>query len=225
MSVPAPRASGIRIWDLPTRLFHWLLVVLIVLLYATGDYGLLDMNWHFWFGYATVALLIFRLLWGFLGSQTSRFASFVRGPRAVVSYVRESYSAAAHSVIGHNPLGGWSVIALLVCVMVQAISGLFSSDEIEADGPLVSRVSNYSVRLMTRVHHWNQNLLLLLVALHVGAILIYLLVKHDNLVVPMITGRKPLAEPASLRFASAWLALALLLVSIAAVVAFAVYAG
>ena len=74
---------GVRIWDLPTRLFHWLLVILIVLLYATGEYGLLDMNWHFWFGYASLALLIFRLLWGFVGSSTARFANFLRGPRAI----------------------------------------------------------------------------------------------------------------------------------------------
>lgn len=224
MSVPAVRSAGVQIWDLPTRLFHWLLVLLILLLYATGEYGLLDMDWHFWFGYATFALLMFRVLWGFLGSQTSRFAGFVRGPRAVVMYVRESYANANHGVIGHNPLGGWSVIALLLCVIVQSISGLFTSDEIETDGPLVARVSNYTVRLMTRVHHWNQNLLLLLIALHVGAILFYLLVKHDNLVVPMITGRKPLGHSVSLRFASPWLALALLLATAAIVAALVVYA-
>ena len=224
MSIPSS-ARFTRIWDLPTRLFHWLLVVLIALLYATGEYGLLDMTWHFWFGYATLALLIFRVLWGFLGSQTSRFTGFVRGPRAVVAYVRASYTNAAHVAIGHNPLGGWSVIALLLCVIAQSVSGLFASDEIEADGPLVARVSNATVRLMTRVHHWNQNILLLLIALHVGAIVFYLVVKHDNLVVPMFTGRKPVSEDASIRFASTWLALAMLLVSIAAVYALVVYAG
>ena len=222
--MPAP-APWVRIWDLPTRLFHWLLVMLIALLYATGEYGLLDMAWHFWFGYATLALLMFRVLWGLLGSQTSRFTSFVRGPRAVVAYARAAYANGTHAVIGHNPLGGWSVIALLLCVIVQSVSGLFASDEIEADGPLVARVSNASVRLMTRVHHWNQNVLLLLIALHVGAVVFYQLVKHDNLVVPMFPGRKPASQEAPLRFASAWLALGLLLASVATVTALIVYAG
>jgi cytochrome b len=217
--------ASVPVWDLPTRVFHWALVALIVLLYATGEYGLLDMRWHFWLGYATLALIVFRLLWGLFGSQTSRFADFVRGPIAVARYVKIQISTNEHFSIGHNPLGGWSVLALLLSVLLQNVTGLFASDEIDTDGPLAGSVSGYTVRLMTRLHHWNENVLLLLIALHVAAVLFYLLIKRDNLITPMITGRKQ-AEPSDApRFASLWLALALLIVSAAAVVALVLWAG
>lgn len=216
MSGRTPEAASTRVWDLPTRLFHWTLVALIVLLYATGEYGLLDMRWHFWLGYATLALILFRLLWGLFGSQTSRFADFVRGPVLVARYVKAQMSTNAHISIGHNPLGGWSVLALLLSVLLQSVTGLFASDEIDVDGPLAGFVPGYTVKLMTRLHNWNENVLLLLVALHVAAVLFYLLVKHDNLIVPMFTGRKRI-PPRELRFASLWLALALLLLSVAAI--------
>jgi cytochrome b len=206
-----------RVWDLPTRLFHWTLAVLVVLLYATGEYGLLDMTWHFWLGYAVLALLIFRVLWGIFGSQTSRFDDFVRGPFDVAAYARSMFSTNKQPSIGHNPLGGWSVLALLLCVLVQAVTGLFATDEIDTDGPLVARVSTHTVKLMTRVHHWNENVLLALVGLHIGAVLLYLLLKDENLIAPMISGRKRLSQLPQLRFASVWLALALLALAIAGV--------
>ena len=214
-----------RIWDLPTRLFHWTLVVLVVLLYASGEFELLDMRWHFWAGYAVLALLGFRLLWGFAGSQTSRFGEFVRAPSAVVVYLKALRAGQHRVAVGHNPLGGWSVLALLASVAVQAVSGLFASDELEVDGPLVAHVSNYTVKLMTRVHHWNQNVLLALVGLHVVAVLAYLLLRHENLIRPMFSGRRALAEPPRLRFASNRLALALLLLCVGAVAALVWYAG
>jgi len=226
MSKPGGGAGGaVRVWDLPTRLFHWVLVALIVLLYATGEYDVLDMRWHFWAGYATLALLLFRVLWGFLGSQTSRFRDFVRGPFAVAAYVRALFSTNRKPSVGHNPLGGWSVLALLLCVAVQSVTGLFSSDEIDSDGPFVAHVSVKTVKLMTRLHNWNENVLLLLIALHVAAVLFYLLVKHDNLITPMFTGRKQGGALDSPRFASTWLALLLLSLSVAAVVAMVCYAG
>ena len=209
--------SATRVWDLPTRLFHWSLVALIVLLYASGEFGLLDMRWHFWFGYATLALIVFRVLWGLFGSQTSRFADFVRGPVAVGRYVKAQISTNAHFSVGHNPLGGWSVLALLLSVLLQCVTGLFASDEIDTDGPYSGSVSGYTVKLMTRLHNWNENVLLLLVALHVAAVLFYLLVKHDNLITPMFTGLKQGGSLDSPRFASTWLALLLLLLSLAAV--------
>jgi cytochrome b len=198
-----------RVWDLPTRLFHWALVLLIALQYATGEYHLLDMRWHFWLGYATLALIAFRILWGFFGSQTSRFAGFVRGPRAVLAYVKSQFSTNPQTSIGHNALGGWSVLIMLSCVIVQIVSGFFASDEIDTDGPLVEFVAQRSVKLMTRVHDWNQNLLLVLIALHVGAVVTHLLLKHDDLIVPMITGRKRVQGVATLRFTSGWVALGL----------------
>ncbi|HMM58298.1 MAG TPA: cytochrome b/b6 domain-containing protein [Rudaea sp.] len=206
-----------RVWDLPTRLFHWTLVVLIALQYATGEFNLLDMRWHFWFGYATLALIVFRVLWGFFGSQTSRFSDFLRGPRAVLRYLRDSMSTNPQARVGHNPLGGWSVLALLASVAAQAVSGLFSSDDIDTDGPLVAHVSDATVKLMTRVHHWNENVLLALVCLHVAAVLLYLIVKHDNLIAPMIQGFKRAPSAQSLRFSSSWLALLLFVLCAGAV--------
>ena len=216
-------AHATRVWDLPTRLFHWTLVALIALLYATGEFDLLDMRWHIWSGYATLALIVFRILWGVFGSQTSRFADFVRGPFAIARYIQSLLSTNKQVSVGHNPLGGWSVLALLLCVLVQAVTGLFSSDEVEFDGPFVAYVPVKTVKLMTRLHHWNQDVLLALIGVHVVAVLLYLLLKHENLIGPMLSGRRRLAESQSLRFASVWLAL--LVLSIAAVAALVCFAG
>jgi cytochrome b len=211
--------ASMRIWDLPTRLFHWALVVLIAMQYATGEYHLLDMRWHFWIGYATLALIAFRILWGFFGSQTSRFASFVRAPRTVLAYVKSQFSTNPQNAIGHNALGGWSVLILLSCIGLQIVTGLFASDDIDTDGPLVEQVSRRTVKLMTRLHDWNQDLLLVLIALHVLAVVMHLLLKHDDLIVPMITGRKRVQAVGNLRFSSAWLALGLFLACLIAVAA------
>lgn len=215
----------IRVWDLPTRAFHWTLAVLVALQYATGEFHFLDMGWHFRFGYATLALIAFRVLWGFLGSQTSRFADFVRGPRAVFGYIRAQFSTNPQTRVGHNALGGWSVLALLVSVAVQAVSGLFASDGIDTDGPFVARVSDSTVKLMTRVHHWNENVLLILVCLHIAAVLLYLVVKRDDLITPMWSGRKRLAQAQNPYFASTWLAVAIFAICAVLVSALAWWAG
>jgi cytochrome b len=218
-------SGSIRVWDVPTRAFHWMLAVLIALQYATGEFHFLDMRWHFWFGYATLALIAFRVLWGFLGSQTSRFADFLRGPAAVWRYLRSQSSTNLHTRVGHNPLGGWSVIALLASVSVQSVSGLFASDEIDTDGPCVAHVSDATVKLMTRVHHWNENVLLILICLHVAAVLLYLVVKHEDLITPMLSGRKRAEDARSLRFVDARVAFALFVLCAAAVAAMVWWAG
>jgi cytochrome b len=218
-------SAPVRVWDLPTRLFHWALVALIAMQYATGEYHLLDMRWHFWLGYATLALVLFRVLWGFLGSQTSRFTAFVRAPRAVAAYVKAQFSTNPQRNIGHNPLGGWSVLVMLACILVQIVTGLFASDEIDTDGPLVDYVSRHTMKLMTRLHEWNQNLLLVLIALHVFAVAVYLLLKHDDLIVPMITGRKRMPGTDSLRFSNGWVALGLFLACAIAVAGAAWWLG
>lgn len=214
-----------RVWDAPTRLFHWSLVALIVLQYLTGEYDLLDMRWHFWGGYATMALVVFRILWGFFGSQTSRFGHFVHGPAAVVVYLRTLFSARHYAHVGHNPLGGWSVLVLLLSVMLQALTGLFSADDLDNEGPLAAHVSTRVVKQMTHLHHLNQSVLLGLIALHVVAVLLYLLVRRENLITAMFSGRRPLRAAAPLRFVSAWRALALLLASAGAVAALVWWAG
>jgi cytochrome b len=192
---------------LPTRLFHWALVALIALQFATAKFGFLSMEWHARFGWATIALIAFRLIWGFAGSQTSRFADFVRGPAAVARYV-VAPAKKPQARLGHNPLGGWSVIAMLACVLVQAISGLFATDGIDEDGPFVGVAPAATVRLATKLHHLGETVLLVLIALHIAAVLLHWVFKRDNLIGAMITGRKPGDARVPLRFVSGWRALA-----------------
>jgi len=212
-----------RVWDLPTRLFHWLLVVLIALQYATAEFRLLDMEWHFRFGYATLALIVFRVLWGIVGSQTSRFTMFVRSPSIVFRHTVSLLSNKAATSVGHNPLGGWSVLVLLASVLLQTISGLFASDGIDTQGPLSDRLTTATVKTWTRIHEWNQDVLLVLIALHVLAIALYYLLRNENLLGPMFTGRT-LVDSEPLRFAGMLRALVVLTVAIAAVAALVIYA-
>lgn len=205
------------VWDLPTRLFHWTLVVLILLQYLSGEFGLLSMEWHYWLGYATLALIVFRVLWGFLGSHTSRFATFVRGPAAVARYAADSLRGRAVEVIGHNPLGGWSVLLMLISIVVQSVSGLFSSDDLTESGPFAARVSDATVKWMTRIHSINRYVLLLLIVLHVTAVLLHWVMRHENLVAPMLHGRGRIDAVNPMRVISAWRALLLLALSAVAV--------
>lgn len=159
----------VRVWDLPTRVFHWALVLGVIGLVATGEVGGDAMLWHFRLGYAVLSLLLFRVLWGFVGGRWSRFASFVHGPSTVLAYLR-GQGRPEHSV-GHNPLGAGSVLALLGMLLLQVLSGSFSDDEIAATGPMARFVSNATVKLLTQYHsEVGKSILILLVVLHVGAI-------------------------------------------------------
>jgi cytochrome b len=205
------------VWDLPTRLFHWILVVLIVLQYFSGEFGIVPMEWHYVMGYATLALIVFRVLWGLAGSRTSRFADFLRGPRAVMRYASDLlHGRAERQPIGHNPIGGWSAVLMLACIAVQTVSGLFSSDDLTETGPLAGRVSDATVELMTRIHHFNRYVLLVLIVLHVGAVVLHWAIRHDNLIGSMLHGRRS-GEGESVRIAPLWRALAFALASAAAV--------
>lgn len=178
------------IWDLPTRLFHWLLVAGLVAQYITGD--VLDdaMQWHFYIGYGVLGLLIFRFVWGFAGPQYARFSNFVSSPAKVLQYAKTLGSANASAHAGHNPLGGWFVIIMLVMVATQAITGLFVSDDIFFDGPWHHVVSEDTTDLMTLLHHRGFNVLLGVIALHIGAIVFYAIVKKQRLVPAMVHGKK-----------------------------------
>jgi cytochrome b len=175
-----------RVWDVPIRLFHWSLVVLIPFSWwsATSDH----LPWHRLSGYLILGLLVFRLIWGFAGSPTARFSQFLRGPGGVAAYVRGK----AKAVAGHNPLGGWSVVALLMALAAQVGLGLFSVDEdsVEA-GPLSSLVSFDTGRAIAHLHHRLFWVLVALIVLHLAAIAVYAL-RRRNLVWPMITGSAPL---------------------------------
>lgn len=181
---PDTLRERVRIWDGPTRIFHWLLVLLIPLMWWTAEND--DMGLHVTLGLVLVAMIVFRLLWGVIGSSTARFANFLKGPRGVMSYLNGN---AAES-IGHNPLGGWSVAALILALCVQVGLGLFAedSDGLVA-GPLSASVSPATAEWATDMHEIMFYVLLALIVLHVIAILFYALAKRRNLVGPMITGR------------------------------------
>lgn len=198
----------VKVWDLPIRLFHWTLVALIVVLAASGQFGKLEL--HMAVGPAVLVLLLFRLGWGVVGSPTARFSQFVRGPAAVRDYLTAARHGHVRSV-GHNPLGAYSVLALLALLLVQAASGLFASDDIVTDGPLTHLVASKTVALLSTVHRLSFKLLLALVALHLGAVAFYRLVKKDDLVRAMITGTKQVPDGVEgIRYANPLLALALL---------------
>lgn len=204
--------ESVRVWDVPTRLFHWVLVGLLGGLWWTGENG--PMSTHMTLGYAVLALILWRLIYGLFGSTTARFSAFVRGPRAVVQYLRSAFGArkeTAAYVLGHNPAGGWMVLLLLAVVLAQAVTGLFANDDIFSEGPLANKVSTATSDAMTG---WHKGILFpllqVLVALHVAAAFFYLFVKGENLIRAMVTGSK--AAPAhvrdAVRFASPLVAVA-----------------
>ena len=185
------RLTKVRIWDLPTRIFHWALVLCVAGLAITGTVGGSAMVWHFRFGYAVLALLLFRIIWGLLGGRWSRFTAFLYAPKSLLLYLK-GQGRPEHGA-GHSPLGALSVFALLGILITQVGTGLLSDDEISFAGPLTGFVSNASVSLATNYHtEIGKWLLLGLVLLHIAAILFYLYRKH-NLVAPMLHGDKDLA--------------------------------
>jgi len=198
--MPDSTARPVRVWDLPTRLFHWVLALAAVGSVISAKIGGAAMVWHFRFGFVVFTLLAFRLLWGLVGGRWSRFASFIYAPATVLRYLRGQARAGEHLEVGHNPLGSFSVFALLALLAVQVGTGLVADDEIANLGPLNRFVSGATALGATDWHKgWGQGLILVLVVLHVGAILYYLWRKRINLVRPMVSGDKPLpaGTPAS----------------------------
>lgn len=199
----APTASAtrpVRVWDLPTRAFHWLLAVAVLAQIVTGHIGGNAMPWHFRVGYCVFALIGFRLVWGLVGGHWSRFASFVRGPGTVWRYLRGDHRADDHFHVGHNPLGTGSVLAMLALLAAQVATGLVADDEITNVGPLNKFVSGAVASSATAWHKGaGQVLITTLVVLHIGAIVWYRWRKKQDLVRAMITGDKELAAdvPAS----------------------------
>lgn len=219
MSEPEARRS-LLVWDLPVRVFHWTLVVLIVVSFTTAQIGGNAMQYHEWSGFAILTLVLFRVLWGFAGSTYARFGAFLSGPRTALDYARTLVRGRTAFHPGHNPLGGWMIVLLLASLLVQAGTGLFANDDIMIEGPLAKHVSKDLSDLLTRVHHFNFNVLLALVVLHVGAALFYLGVKRDNLILPLVTGRKQVPHDAPARDRRGgplWLAAVLLAASAGAV--------
>ena len=187
-------SKPVRIWDLPTRLFHWALVLCVIGSVVTAKLGGNATVWHLRLGYAALALLAFRLLWGVIGGRWSRFSSFVYSPAALWRYLRGRPAAGDHFEVGHSPLGALSVLAMLVWLLVQVGSGLIADDEIATTGPLVRFVSNELSLAWTGYHkglgQWG---LYALVGLHVAAILFYRIGKKRDLITPMLRGDKQVA--------------------------------
>ena len=185
-----PSSKEILVWDLPTRLFHWLLVVFVTISFVTGHIGGNAMQVHERSGFVILSLLLFRLMWGFFGSRESRFVTFVHGPAAVLRYAKALARSEKLRYLGHNPLGGWSILAMLITLLTQAVTGLFATDDIFTQGPLYPLVSDATSHLLTRIHQLNQNIILVLIVIHLLAIFFYLFVKRENLIKPMIVGTK-----------------------------------
>lgn len=180
------------VWDLPTRVFHWSLAVLFGISVYTGlDGGLNVMDYHMLSGYAILTLVGFRILWGVFGSKNSRFTSFLKGPGAIIAHIR-TLTRPSEGYAGHNPLGALSIIAMLLAVVLQTATGLFSTDDVFVDGPLRHLVSDETSLYITSIHKVNVWILVGLVGLHVAAIVWYHLIRKENLFLPMITGWKRL---------------------------------
>ena len=195
MSVPSASPRQVvddLVWDWPLRVCHALLVVCVAGAWATHYAGLEWFDWHRWFGYTSLVLVVFRLAWGFVGPVHARFRSFVRGPRAIARYLRGT--GAWRHPAGHNPLGALSVLALLGVMLVQAATGLFANDDVASTGPFVGWVSQASSDALTRLHRLNSNVLLALIAFHLLAVVYSELVRGQRLVRAIVTGRKPGAE-------------------------------
>jgi cytochrome b len=197
----------VRVWDWPTRLFHWSLALCVVGAVVSAKVGGNAMVWHFRLGLALLALLVFRLIWGVIGGRWSRFTSFVYGPLTVLRYVRGQAQPQEQLDVGHSPVGALSVFALLGLLAVQVATGLVADDEIASTGPLIRFVESATSLAATSWHKsWGQWLLLGLVALHVAAIAVYRLVHRRDLVTPMLVGDKllPADVPASVDHAGRW---------------------
>ncbi|MBB4314743.1 cytochrome b/b6 domain-containing protein [Roseospira marina] len=203
----APRS--VIIWDIPTRAFHWALAIALGVAWWSGEEG--QFTVHFIAGHVVIGLIVFRLIWGVIGSETARFAQFVRGPGAVVRYLAQMFRPAPDKALGHNPAGAIMVILLLLAVTVQAVSGLFASENTYAfvSGPLRSFVSADLSETITGLHKGVIfNTLLTLAGVHILAAFFYLIVKRENLIRPMVLGRKTLPAHSTAqapRLARPWL--------------------
>lgn len=181
----------VRVWDLPTRVFHWMLAASVIGSVITAKIGGNAMPWHFRLGYLALALLVFRIVWGFVGGRWSRFASFLYPPQTVLRYLRGDVRPGDHFEVGHNPMGSFSVYALITLLAVQVGTGLVSDDEIANIGPLNKLVAPETGLLATSWHKtWGQWILVTLILLHVCAILYYRYGKRTDLIGPMVSGDK-----------------------------------
>jgi cytochrome b len=211
---PAPRL----VWDLPVRVFHWLLVLAVIGSFVTDRIGVTAFRYHVWCGYTVLVLVAFRIVWGLVGTRHARFGNFVRGPRATLHYLLGTMRGRHERVVGHNPLGALMVVALLLALAVQAVSGLFGNDEIFNLGPLYGYVSKARSLQLTSLHRRLFYWIAGAVGVHVLAVLVHRLVYREDLVRPMLSGHKSAERvPAEQAIAGSrvWLAVAVVLGAVA----------
>lgn len=198
-AAPTSRPGTVRAWDAPTRLFKWSLVALVALAWVSHRYGDVTLTWHKLNGYAVLILIVFRVLWGFVGSSTARFRAWVSSPFCALSYGVGLLKGTRRPYLSHNPLGAWMIIALLLFVGAEGVAGLFTVDSNGIFGGPFANLDPLSdpsplQRQLSRFHHQAFNILLGLVALHVAVNLFYQFVKNDPIIRAMITGRKPVED-------------------------------
>jgi len=206
----------VYVWDAPTRLFHWSIVILIFVSWLSADQGYMKI--HLWSGLTLLTLLVFRIGWGFAGATTARFSNFLHAPQKVLVYLRDVARGSKPLHAGHNPAGGLMVVALLAILLAQATTGLFANDGLKFSGPLALVVSADQSDRLTQIHGILFDVILVLIWFHLVSIGFYFLVKGENLVGPMVTGKKHRAhvpEGVALVFTHPIIALLLLLLSAA----------
>ena len=191
-----------QVWDWPIRVFHWLLVVAVLTLFVTGKIGGNWLEWHRRAGFLVMGLVLFRVVWGFTGGYYARFANFVRGPKAVMEFIRGKPAGQA----GHNPLGALSVLAMLSVIAFQVGTGMFANDDVMLEGPYAAMVGKEMSNWLTRLHKINSYVILGLAGLHISAIAYYFFRKKENLVLPMVTGGTVPSEGVPQRGHPVWFA-------------------
>jgi cytochrome b len=214
------RGRMVVVWDLPTRLFHWLTVVLVAAAYVTWRLNWMD--WHVWAGEALLALVLFRVAWGFLGSESARFAGFLASPAAAARHLAHALRREPDRQAGHNPAGGWMVVLLIILLLGETVSGIYVNNDVADDGPFTALVPAAVANFITGLHTVLWDALAACVALHVLAIAIYAAAKRQNLTRAMITGRKllpPSVKPPRLAHWAGALVLLGASVAVAALVA------
>jgi cytochrome b len=179
---------AVRVWDLPVRLFHWSIVVLILAAWLSQEFNRMDL--HVWIGYTILTLLLFRIVWGFIGSDSARFRQFLKSPVSAFRHLAHIRQREPDIEIGHNAAGGWMVLVMLGLLGVQAGTGLFSNDDANTEGPLMHLVGKDESDWLSHIHSLNFNFIEIAIVLHVLAIVTYAVLKRQDLVRPMVTGRK-----------------------------------
>lgn len=180
-----------KVWDMPVRVMHWGLVLAVTGAWLTRELEGDWFAWHVRCGYAVLLLAATRIVWGFVGTRHARFSDFVRGPRAILRYLREGTGADGQRIVGHNPLGALMVLALLAMLFAQALLGLFANDQVMSTGPLFGYVSAETSDRLTSLHKRLFDVTVVAIVVHIAAALFYLWARRENLILPMITGRKP----------------------------------